>query len=116
VNGAEHVVVGEEVVKAQVLGLRPDPLDSARDSAELGLRVDDADLQGAGRRLLHGLHRAFSQSCRCRCSRGGVMSQFPAFQAFMQAPRSQDACLCRQVAGLALAPALAGCCVISRTA
>ena len=60
VNGTEHVVVGEEVVKAQVLCPFADSPDSARISAELGLRVDDADLHGAGRRLLRGLHRAFS--------------------------------------------------------
>ncbi len=44
VHGAEHVVVGEEVVKAQVLDRLADPPDSARISAELDLRVDDADL------------------------------------------------------------------------
>jgi hypothetical protein len=60
VNGSEHVVIGEEVVKAQVLGSFADPPDSARVSTELCLRVDDADLQGAGRRLFQGLHRAFS--------------------------------------------------------
>ena len=59
-NGTEHVVVGEKVVKAQVLDRSPDSPDSARISAKLGLRVDGADLHGAGRRLLQGLHRAFS--------------------------------------------------------
>jgi hypothetical protein len=76
VDGAEHVVVGEEVVKAQVLGPFSDPPDGARVPAKLGLRVDDADLHRAARRLLRGLHRAFFQSCCCRCSRGSAMSPF----------------------------------------
>jgi hypothetical protein len=45
VNGTEHVVVGEEVVKAQVLDRSPNPPNSARISSQLGLRIDDADLQ-----------------------------------------------------------------------
>jgi hypothetical protein len=60
VDGAEHVIVGEDVVKAQVLSPCPELPDSARVPAQLGLRVDDADPQGAGW-LLHGLHRAFYQ-------------------------------------------------------
>ena len=47
-DGAEHVLVGEEVVKAQVLGPFANPPHSARVSAELGLRVDGADLHGGG--------------------------------------------------------------------
>ena len=35
VNGTEHVVVGEEVVKAQVLDRSPKPPNSARISAKL---------------------------------------------------------------------------------
>ena len=48
VNGTEHVVVGEQVVKAQVLDRSPDPPNSARISSKLDLRVDDADLHGLG--------------------------------------------------------------------
>ena len=46
VNGTEHVVVGEEVVEAQVLDRSPDPPNRGRISSKLGLRVDDADLHG----------------------------------------------------------------------
>ena len=45
-NGTEHVVVGEEVVKAQVLDRFPNPPNSGRVSSKLVLRVDDADLHG----------------------------------------------------------------------
>ena len=47
-NGTEHVVVGEEVVKAQVLDRSPEPPNSGRISSKLDLRVDDADLHGLG--------------------------------------------------------------------
>jgi hypothetical protein len=46
VNGAEHVVVSEEIVKPQVLDGPPDPPNSGRISPKLDLRVDDADLHG----------------------------------------------------------------------
>ena len=46
VNGAEDVVVGEEVVKAQVLDHAADPSARGRISSKLNLRVDDADLHG----------------------------------------------------------------------
>ena len=46
VNGAEDVVVGQEVVKAQVLDRSADPSDRGRISSKLNLRVDDADLHG----------------------------------------------------------------------
>jgi hypothetical protein len=35
VNGSEHVIVGEEVVKAQVLDRSPDPSNSVRISSKL---------------------------------------------------------------------------------
>jgi hypothetical protein len=57
VNGTEHVIVGEEVVKAQILDCRPDPPNSGRIPSKLGLRVDDADLHGSAshrQRSLHG--------------------------------------------------------------
>ena len=44
VNGAEHVVVGEEVVKAQVLDRSPNPPNRGRIASKLVLRVDDTDL------------------------------------------------------------------------
>jgi hypothetical protein len=44
VNGTEHVVVSEKVVKAQVLDRSPNSPNSARISSKLVLRVDDADL------------------------------------------------------------------------
>lgn len=47
VNGAEHVVIGEEVVKAQAFGRSPDPPNSGRVSSKLVLRVDGADLHGS---------------------------------------------------------------------
>jgi hypothetical protein len=46
VNGTEHVVVSEKVVKAQVLDRSPDLPNSARISSKLVLRVDDANLHG----------------------------------------------------------------------
>ena len=46
-NGTEHVVVGEEVVKAQVLDRSPDPPNRGRVSSKLVLGVDDADLHGS---------------------------------------------------------------------
>jgi hypothetical protein len=48
VNGTEHVVVGEEMVKAEVLDRSPNPPNSGRISSKLVLRVDHAGL--------HGLH------------------------------------------------------------
>jgi hypothetical protein len=53
VNGTEHVVVGEEVVKAPVLDRSADSPDRGRISSKLNLRVDDADLHGSSL-LLHG--------------------------------------------------------------
>jgi hypothetical protein len=44
VDSAEHMVVGEEVVKAQVLNRSTDQSDSARVSSKLDLRVDHANL------------------------------------------------------------------------
>jgi hypothetical protein len=49
VNGPEHVIVGEEVVKAQVLDRSPNPSNSARISSKLVQRGDDADLHGLRR-------------------------------------------------------------------
>ena len=46
VNGTEHVVVGEQVVEAQVLDRSPDPPNRGRIPSKLVLRVDDADLHG----------------------------------------------------------------------
>src|SRR2546423_594748 len=43
-NGTEHVVVSDKVVKAQVFDRSPDPPDSRRISPKLVLRVDDPDL------------------------------------------------------------------------
>lgn len=43
---AEHMVVSENVVKAEVLGGRPDPPNGARVSSKLGLRIDDTDMHG----------------------------------------------------------------------
>lgn len=45
-DGTEHVVVGEEVVKAQVLDSSPNPPDSGRASPKFDLRIGDADLHG----------------------------------------------------------------------
>jgi hypothetical protein len=44
VNGAEHVVVGEEVVKAHLLDGSADPPNCGRIASKLVLRVDNADL------------------------------------------------------------------------
>jgi hypothetical protein len=44
VNGTEHVVISEKVVKAHVLDRSPNSPNSARVPSELVLRVDDADL------------------------------------------------------------------------
>jgi hypothetical protein len=46
VNGTEHVVISEKVVKAQVLDRYPDSPNSARISSKLDLRVDHTDLHG----------------------------------------------------------------------
>src|SRR5688500_18210775 len=45
-NGTEHVVVREEVVKAEVFDRSPDPPNRVRISSNLGLWVDDTDLHG----------------------------------------------------------------------
>jgi hypothetical protein len=47
VNGTEHVVVGQEMVKAEVLDRSANPPNSARISSQLDLRIDDADLHGS---------------------------------------------------------------------
>ena len=44
VNGAEHVVVREEVVKAELLDREPEASHSTRVSSKLDLRVYSADL------------------------------------------------------------------------
>jgi hypothetical protein len=44
VHGTEHVVVGEEVVKAELLDRSPDPPNRVRISSKLSLRVHDTDL------------------------------------------------------------------------
>ena len=46
-NGTEHVVVGEKVVKPQVFDRSPEPPDGGRVSSKLVLRVDDAYLHGS---------------------------------------------------------------------
>ena len=46
VNGTEHVVVGDKVIKAQILDRSPEPPNSGRISSKLVLRVDDPDLHG----------------------------------------------------------------------
>jgi hypothetical protein len=46
-HGAEHVVVGEQVVEAQRLDRGSDAPNRARVSAKLDLWVDDADLHGS---------------------------------------------------------------------
>jgi hypothetical protein len=120
VNSSEHVVIGEEMIKAQVLGSSPDPPDSARVPAELGLRVDDTDLQGARRRLLQGLPRAFSQSSCCRRSRGSAMRLFPSVLVVHAGcdrfPGSRDACACAAVPGPrpGLVAALCELCLLRR--
>ena len=43
-NGTEHVVVGEEVVKAELLDREPESAHSTRVSSKLDLRVHSADL------------------------------------------------------------------------
>ena len=40
----EHMVVGEEVVKAQILDRSPDPPNRGRISPKLSLRINNADL------------------------------------------------------------------------
>ena len=56
VDSAEQVVIGEKVVKAQVLDRSPDPPYRVWVPAELGLRVDDADLHDA-ESATHALRR-----------------------------------------------------------
>jgi len=48
VHGAEDVVVGEEVIKAELLDRSSDPPYRVGVPAEFGLRVDGADLHGLG--------------------------------------------------------------------
>jgi hypothetical protein len=67
------VGAGEKVVKAQILDRPAELSNRVRIAAELGLRVEDADLHGAGLRRGRDLHRGFFQSCRCRFSRGNVV-------------------------------------------
>jgi hypothetical protein len=45
-NGTEHVVVGEEVVKTQVLDRSPNSPNRGRIAPKFVLREDDADLHG----------------------------------------------------------------------
>jgi hypothetical protein len=44
VDGTQHVVVGEEVIEAQILDREPNPSDSDWIASQLGLGIDDADL------------------------------------------------------------------------
>jgi len=44
VNGTEHVVLGEKVVKAQVLDRSPNSPNRTRITSKLVLRIDDTDL------------------------------------------------------------------------
>ena len=46
VHCAQDVVIGEEVVKPQVLDRFPDPTHSIGVSTEFDLRVDDTNLHG----------------------------------------------------------------------
>jgi len=46
VDGTEHVVVREKVVKAEILDRSPDPSNRVRISSNLGLWVDNTDLHG----------------------------------------------------------------------
>ena len=46
-DSAEHVVIGEEVVEAEVLDRSPDPPHGGGVPSKLDLRVDDADLHGS---------------------------------------------------------------------
>ena len=83
--------------KAQGLGPYSDLPDSARVAAKLGLRVDDADLHGAARRLPEGLHRAFFQSWLPLFARQrdepvrGVLGVHVGHARF---PSSREACAC----------------------
>ena len=52
--GAEHVVVGEQVAVAQLLGRLRERAHRARVGADLGLRKDDAELHG---RIIHHSRR-----------------------------------------------------------
>jgi hypothetical protein len=45
-GGAEHVVVGEEMVEAQVLDRSADPPDSGQIASKLDLRIDGSALRG----------------------------------------------------------------------
>jgi Luciferase-like monooxygenase len=44
VHGAEHMLIGEEVIKAEILDRFPDAANRVGISSKLGLRVDDTDL------------------------------------------------------------------------
>ena len=62
-NGTKHMVIGEEVVKTQVLDRSPNPPNRGRISPKLVLRVHDADL--------HGLQCAMDGGCATRGRRRG---------------------------------------------
>jgi hypothetical protein len=55
-NGTEHVVVGEEEVKAQVLHCSPNSANRGRISPKFVLRVDHADLHGLQSATGSGYH------------------------------------------------------------
>ena len=55
VDSAEHMVIGQEVVKAEVLHGSPNSSNRDRVSSKFGLWVDNADLHGAS--VCHGLDR-----------------------------------------------------------
>jgi hypothetical protein len=46
VNGTEHMVIGQKMVKAQLLNSSANPPNSGGISVQLDLRIDDADLHG----------------------------------------------------------------------
>jgi|GEM_PF-3734769 len=55
---AEHVVVREDVVKAQILYGSPDPPNRSRISSKLGLRIDNTNMHGLQPFLRAGLEGA----------------------------------------------------------
>jgi hypothetical protein len=61
VDSAEHMVIGQEVVKAEVLHCSPNSSNSDRVSSKFGLWVDNADLHGAS--VCHGSDR--TPPCAC---------------------------------------------------
>lgn len=70
VDGAEHVVVREEVVKAQVLDRFTNQSDSVRGPSKLDLRVDHANLHRAS--VCHGSKRLRAPTTQHRLQRSRI--------------------------------------------